>query len=438
MAGVQKVFRGQWRRITTAGRAALTALALTSSLALLAGLRDRPEVENAFAGLGPPSAMGSSRPDVEQLSKAQRGLATLRRAAKLYDMPVSNNGARVRFIAYAKGLDAAGLVAVEPPSALGGLKSPEYLALNPQGKMPLLVSDQGLKIYESDTIARYVLDVYSDRAPSFTPATPEGRALDNLILRIHDVYIVAVQGSMYKATPPFGPFQSRWEALAELKKQVHVIDGLASEAGPFLTGAEITHSDAALFPTMIFMQHMLPKFTPPGAQFSEVETFGPKLTKWWKHMTSGAVPAATRVLAEIQGALGKWDESGRWNSILYAGRQDTAERTIFDKIIKKEIPSDIVYEDDRCVVFKDIQPAAPVHMLVIPKRREGLTQLRHSVSDHEYVLGHLLRVAGEQGKKACGDGGFRIVINDGAEAGQSVFHLHIHIIGGRALTWPPG
>merc|ERR1719161_2142561 len=121
--------------------------------------------------------------------------------------------------------------------------------------------------------------------------------------------------------------------------------------------------------------------------------------------------------------------------ILHAGNQDTADPTVFDKIIRKEIPSEIVHEDSRCVVFKDVNPAAPVHLLVIPKRREGLTQLRKSVHDHEYILGHLLRVAAEQGNKACGKGGFRIVINDGEEAAQSVFHLHIHVLGGRKMTW---
>jgi len=97
-----------------------------------------------------------------------------------------------------------------------------------------------------------------------------------------------------------------------------------------------------------------------------------------------------------------------------------------------------VYEDKRCLVFKDISPAAPVHLLVIPKRREGLTQLRNAAVEHEYILGHLLRVAAEQGKKAVGEGGYRIVINDGAEAAQSVFHLHVHVLGGRTMSWPPG
>ena len=184
-------------------------------------------------------------------------------ADTLYDVPVSNNGARVRLIAYAKGLDDSALK-IESPGALGGLKSPEYTALNPQGKMPLLVGGDGLRIYESDTIARYIIDVHSGQAPSFVPSTPEARALDNMIARVHDIYLTTIQGCMYKATPPFGPFQSRWEALAEVKKQVRIINDLASDEGPFLSGKDIGLSDASLFPTMVFMRKMLPLFMQPG------------------------------------------------------------------------------------------------------------------------------------------------------------------------------
>lgn len=406
------------------------------AMALAAGAR-----QGCFVGLLPPPAAAKrlSLNGQGGLQAVGRDRVVAREAAgTLYDMPVSNNGGRARLIIYAKGLDASGAIAVEPPSALGGLKSEGYLAKNPQGKMPLLATAEGLPIYESDTIARYLLDKYADIAPSFTPATPELRALDNLIARLHDVYLVAIQAALYKAVPPFGIFQSRWEALAAMKKQLGVIEGLVSEEGPFLTGREIGGSDAALFPTMIFMQDMLPRYMQPGWEFDEVEAFGPKLVRWWQHMTSGSVPAATRVYEEIGGALRKWDENGRWDHILHAGCRDTADPTIFDKILAKEIPSEVVYEDDRCFVFKDINPVAPVHLLVIPKRRERLTQLRHAVQDHEYILGHLLRVAAEQGTRAVGDGGYRIVINDGAEAAQSVFHLHVHVIGGRAMTWPPG
>ena len=110
--------------------------------------------------------------------------------------------------------------------------------------------------------------------------------------------------------------------------------------------------------------------------------------------------------------------------------------TIFSKIVAGEIPADIVYEDDQCLAFKDIQPQAPVHILVIP--RKPIEKVGDAEADDQELLGHLLlaasRVAKEQG---VGDA-FRLVINNGADAGQSVFHLHLHIRAGRPLTWPPG
>lgn len=110
--------------------------------------------------------------------------------------------------------------------------------------------------------------------------------------------------------------------------------------------------------------------------------------------------------------------------------------TIFGKIIKREIPADIVYEDEHCLAFKDVNPQAPVHVLVIPKKE--IARLADSDADDQALLGHLMlvakRVAAEQG---IGDA-FRLVVNNGEKAGQSVFHLHLHILGGRPLKWPPG
>merc|ERR1719277_1676791 len=92
-----------------------------------------------------------------------------------------------------------------------------------------------------------------------------------------------------------------------------------------------------------------------------------------------------------------------------ANAQDTAPPTIFDKIIKKQIPSDTVYEDDFCLAFRDVNPQAPTHILVIPKARDGLTQLSNARDDQEGLLGHLFLVAGRVGRKEC-PGGFRIVV----------------------------
>jgi len=118
---------------------------------------------------------------------------------------------------------------------------------------------------------------------------------------------------------------------------------------------------------------------------------------------------------------------------------DDAPRTVFDKIISGEVPSEVVFEDDLVLAFKDINPAAPFHALVIPKQRNGLTQLRKSNREqHEALLGRVLWAAGHVGSVVAGLEGFRVVVNDGTPAGQTVLHLHAHVIGGRPLAWPPG
>ena len=112
----------------------------------------------------------------------------------------------------------------------------------------------------------------------------------------------------------------------------------------------------------------------------------------------------------------------------------TAE-TLFTRIINRDIPADILYEDDQCIVINDIAPQAPVHMLVIP--RQPIESLRSAGESDEVLLGHLLLVAARVAKQE-GLNDWRTVINSGAGAGQTVFHLHVHVIGGRPLAWPPG
>merc|ERR1711865_130897 len=111
--------------------------------------------------------------------------------------------------------------------------------------------------------------------------------------------------------------------------------------------------------------------------------------------------------------------------------------TIFDKILAGEIPSDKVYEDSIAFAFRDIAPTAATHILVIPKIKDGLNHLHDAREDHKSKLGHLLFVASQLGKSECPNG-FRIVINDGDDGLQSVDHLHVHVIGGQKLSWPPG
>ncbi|MDP6202583.1 MAG: histidine triad nucleotide-binding protein [Prochlorococcus sp.] len=112
-----------------------------------------------------------------------------------------------------------------------------------------------------------------------------------------------------------------------------------------------------------------------------------------------------------------------------------ANDTIFGRMLRGEIPCDEVYSDQHCLAFRDIQPQAPVHVLVIP--RKPLESLRSAEEENAELLGHLLLVAARVAKQEGLDD-FRTVINTGAEAGQTVFHLHVHLIGGRPQAWPPG
>ena len=111
------------------------------------------------------------------------------------------------------------------------------------------------------------------------------------------------------------------------------------------------------------------------------------------------------------------------------------EDTIFDRILRGEVPCDSVFSDELCLAFRDIQPIAPVHILIIPRKR--IESLNSSTEEDKALLGHLLftatKVANQENLKD-----WRTIINTGAEAGQTDFHLHVHVIGGRALTWPPG
>jgi len=110
--------------------------------------------------------------------------------------------------------------------------------------------------------------------------------------------------------------------------------------------------------------------------------------------------------------------------------------TIFGKIIRREIPADIVYEDDLALAFKDVNPQAPTHLLVIPK--QPIPQISLAEETDEQLLGHLLIIAKKIAADAGLGNGYRLVINNGDDGGQTVYHLHIHVLGGRSLQWPPG
>ena len=111
--------------------------------------------------------------------------------------------------------------------------------------------------------------------------------------------------------------------------------------------------------------------------------------------------------------------------------------TLFEKIIAGEIPGDTVYEDETVYAFRDVNPQAPTHVLIVPKK--PIPRIAEATAEDQETLGHLLLKAAEVADKlGLTEGGFRLVINNGRDGGESVPHLHCHILGGRALSWPPG
>jgi histidine triad (HIT) family protein len=111
--------------------------------------------------------------------------------------------------------------------------------------------------------------------------------------------------------------------------------------------------------------------------------------------------------------------------------------TLFERIIQGEVPAQIIHEDDQCVAIRDINPQAPTHVLVIPKK--VIPRLGEATPSDESLLGHLLLTAAEVAKREdLAENGYRVVVNQGWQAGESVPHLHVHVLGGRQLKWPPG
>lgn len=113
------------------------------------------------------------------------------------------------------------------------------------------------------------------------------------------------------------------------------------------------------------------------------------------------------------------------------------DKTIFEKIRDREIPATIVHEDDLCLAFRDISSQAPTHILIVPK--QVIQRIDKAVEENETLLGHLLLTAAKVARaEGISESGYRLVINNGPDGGESVPHLHIHLLGGRSLTWPPG
>ena len=114
-----------------------------------------------------------------------------------------------------------------------------------------------------------------------------------------------------------------------------------------------------------------------------------------------------------------------------------ADKTLFQKIADGEIPAEIVFEDDQCVCFRDINPQAPVHLLLVPKK--PIPRIAEADAEDQELLGHLMaRVREIAAQEGIAEDGFRVVINNGPHGGEEVPHLHIHLLAGRKMTWPPG
>jgi len=172
-----------------------------------------------------------------------------------------------------------------PPPKQIEIKKPDgaLSEINPQGKVPVLIDHQlnEFQIFESDTILRHLVGKYEGTGPSYLPSSLAARTKSDLICRFHDMYITTIQGCMYKASPPFGIFDNREDALIELKKQMKLLEGMVEEGeGPFLCGKEKSMADATLFCTGVFLEQILPNHF--GWTYQEV--FGPKLTKWWENL----------------------------------------------------------------------------------------------------------------------------------------------------------
>ncbi|CAL4953982.1 unnamed protein product [Urochloa decumbens] len=160
-----------------------------------------------------------------------------------------------------------------------------------------------------------------------------------------------------------------------------------------------------------------------GAQVPPATASGDRLAVIASHLSSYGLGSPANMAGEKDAALAAEPVGGP---------------TIFDKIIRKEIPSQVVYEDQKILAFRDISPQAPIHIIIIPKVKDGLSRLLKAEERHIEVLGSLLYGANIVAKQEGLEDGFRIVINDGPNGCQSVYHLHVHLLRGRQMNWPPG
>lgn len=238
----------------------------------------------------------------------------------LFDVPVSNHGARIRWLIKAKGLGND--IEVKSPAEVGGLQSEEYLRMNAQGKMPLMMCEGNYPLPDSDSIAKYVLDKYSSKAPSFVPSERMQRVLSDQICRTVDLYIGTIQACMYRAPGSlYGSFGSdRKAALSELQKQLKIIEELldtfaasypALAGGKYLCGDAVSLGDVWLYSTLVFCEFMLPQFF----SIPKEDFLGPRLLKWWEYLSSEDA-VAMEIRSEVVSALESWKSKNRWGPIM--------------------------------------------------------------------------------------------------------------------------
>ncbi|XP_053154748.1 adenosine 5'-monophosphoramidase HINT2 [Hemicordylus capensis] len=144
-------------------------------------------------------------------------------------------------------------------------------------------------------------------------------------------------------------------------------------------------------------------------------------------------PAAQRAFAAARAPGG---EVGEAAAAAAAAGEEPGGPTVFSRIAEGALPADILYQDEQCVAFRDVAPQAPVHFLVIPRR--PISRISRVAESDAQLLGHLLVVASQTAKAQGLSEGYRVVVNDGRQGAQSVYHLHLHVLGGRQMGWPPG
>ncbi|KAK9822713.1 hypothetical protein WJX81_006551 [Elliptochloris bilobata] len=221
----------------------------------------------------------------------------------LFDVPLSNHGARCRYIIYSKELESQ--IDINSPKELGGLASEQYLALSPEGKMPLLVLPDGTALPECEVITQYLVAKYKGQGPDLLPAEPEAAARAWLISRIHDQYVTPIQACMYRSMN----IDERAAKIAELARQLGILEGLVDGPHAVADAGGPTTADAALFPTLVFCKEILC----PIFGWEDLFKHRPKLGAYFAAMQADT--AGARVIKEVEGGLEPWKTGGRFKDM---------------------------------------------------------------------------------------------------------------------------